>query len=67
MPAGGGEGTEDDVTGGMPPAAQALLTLFCLGGRTDGWGGNSYPEKDNQLPGHKVAAMLLKYVQIRQE
>ena len=32
-----------------------------------GGGGDGYPEKDSQSPGHQVAAALLKDVWIRQE
>ena len=67
MPAGGGEGEEAGVPGGMPPSEQALLPLCCLGVWTAGYGGDGNPENDSQLPGHKVAATLLKYVWLRQE
>ena len=67
MPPRGGKGEEKDVSGGLPPAALALLPLCCLGGRADGVGGDGYPEKDSQSPGHQVEAVLLKDVWIRQE
>ena len=35
---GDGKGEEVDVTGGMPPAAPALLPLCSLGGWTAGGG-----------------------------
>ena len=41
--------------------------FFFLGGRAAGGGGDDYPEKDSQLPGHQVEAVLLKDVWIRQE
>ena len=57
----------EDVPGGLPPATSTLLPLCSLGGWAAGSGGDSYPEKDSQLPGHQVAADLLKDVWIRQE
>ena len=59
MPAGGGEGKEANVPGGMPPAAQEIPPLCCLDGWISGCGGDGYPEEDSQSPGHKVAATLL--------
>ena len=67
MPPRGGKEEEEDVSGGLPPAMSALLPLFRLGGRASGGGGNGYPEKDSQSPGHQVEAALLKDVWIRQE
>ena len=63
----GGEEEEAEVPGGMPPAAQALLPLCRLGGWISGSGGDGNPEKVSQLPGHQVAANLLKDVWLRQE
>ena len=59
MFAGGVEGEEADVTGGMPSEAQALLPLCRLGGGIAGGGGDSNPENFSQLPGHQVAEILL--------
>ena len=56
-----------DVPGGMPPAAPALLHLCCLGGWTDGGGGDGNLEEVSQLRGHQVEATLLEDVWIRQE
>ena len=67
MPAGGGEGEEADVPGGMNPAAQALPPLCCLGGWTAKCGDNGNPEKDSQSPGQKVAATLIYDMWVRQE
>ena len=67
MPSQGQKGEEEDVPGGLPPAASTLLPLFSLGGRAAGGGGDGYPEKDSQSPGHQVAEALLKDVWIRQE
>ena len=67
MPAGAGKGEEANVPAGMPPAAQELLPLFCLGGWISGCGGDRYPEEDSQLPGHRVAEILLMDVRLRQE
>ena len=67
MPAGGGEGEEADVPGGIPPEFQALLPLFCLDGWTAWSGGDSNPENYIQSPGHNVAATLLEDVRLRQE
>ena len=36
----GGKGEEKDVSGGLPPAASALLPLFRLGGRAAGGAGD---------------------------
>ena len=58
---------EKDVSGGLPPATSALLPLCRLSGRDDGGGGDVYPEKDRQEPGHQVEAVLLKDVRIHQE
>ena len=60
-------GEEADVPGGMTLAAQTLLPLCCIGGWTDGCGGNGNTEKDSQSPGHKVVATLIKDVQVRQD
>ena len=59
-------GGKEDVSGGLPPAATALLPLFRLGGWAAGGGGDGYPEKDSHLP-DQVEAVLLKDVWIRQE
>ena len=67
MPPRGGTGEEEDVSVGMPPAASALLPLFRLGGRSAGSGGDGYPEKYSQSPGHQVGSVLLEYLWIRQE
>ena len=56
---------EEDVPGGLPPATSTLLSLCSLGGRAAGGGGDGYPEKDSQSPGHQVAAALIKDVWIR--
>ena len=58
---------EYNVSGGLPPAASALLPPCRLGGRAAGGGGDGYPEKDSQLPGHQVETVLLKDVWIHQE
>ena len=60
-------GEEADVPGGMPPSAPALLSLFGLGGWTDGGGGDGNLEEVSQSPGHQVEANLLKDVWIPQE
>ena len=67
MPPQGGKGEEKYLSGGLPPAAPALLLLCSLGGRASGGGGDGYPEMDSQSPGHQVEAVLLKDVWIRQE
>ena len=67
MPQRGGKGEEEDVSGGLPPVTSELLPLCRLGGRAAGGGGDSYPEKDSQSPGHQVEAALLEDVWIRQE
>ena len=67
MPSRGGKGEEEDVSGGLPPETSSLLPLCRLGGQADGVGGDGYPEKDIQSPGHQVEAALLEDVWIRQE
>ena len=67
VPLGGRKGKKEDVAGGLLPATLTLLPLCSLSGWADGSGGDGYPEKDSQLPGHQVAAALLKDVWIRQE
>ena len=67
MPPLGRKGEEKDVSGNLPTAASALLPLCRLGGRAAGSGRNSYHEKDSQLPGHQVEAVILEDVWIRQE
>ena len=67
VPAGGGEGEEAGVPGGVPPAEQALLPCCCLGGWTSGCEGNGNSEKDSQSPGQKLAATLLEDVWLLQE
>ena len=67
MPAGGKEGVEADVPGVMHTVAQVLIPRCYLGEWTVGCVGDGKPEKDSQLPGHKVAATLLKDVRVRQE
>ena len=62
-----GAGQEENVLGGMPPEVQTLLSLCCLHLRTDGCGGDGYPEKDSHLTRNKVAATLLTDVRILQE
>ena len=52
MFAGGVKGGNADVPGGMPPAAQALLSFCRLGGLTSVGGGDSNPEEVSQSPGH---------------
>ena len=64
---GGEKGEEADVPGVMPPSAQALLPLCCLGGWNAGSGGNSNLEEVSQSPGHQVESTLLKDVRVRQE
>ena len=56
----GGTGEEEDVSRGLPTSALALLPLCRLSGRAAGDGGDGYPEKNSQLPGHPVEAFLLK-------
>ena len=51
--------------GVLPPETSALLPLFRLGGRAARGGGDGYPEKGSQSPGHQVEAALLKDVWIR--
>ena len=67
MPPRGGTGEEEDVSVGMPPAASALLPFFRLGGRSAGGGGDGYPEKYSQSPGHQMEAVLLEDVWICQD
>ena len=67
VPPRGQKGEEEYLPGCLPPATSTLLPLYSLGGRAAGSGGNSYPEKNSQSPGHQVAASLLKDVWIRQE
>ena len=67
MPPQGVTGEEEDVSGGLPPAASALLPLFHLGGRAAVGGGDGYSEKDSHSPVDQVEAVLLEYVWIRQE
>ena len=64
---GGGEGEEEDVPGGMPSSAQAILPLFCLGGWVSWSGGNSNPEKVSQSLGHRLSVTLLKDVWVHQK
>ena len=59
MPPRGRKREEEYVYVGLPPATSALLSLFRLGGRAAGGGGDDYPEKDSQSPGHQVEAALL--------
>ena len=59
VPPQGGMGGKEDVYGGLPPAASALLPLCRIGGRTSGGGGDGYPEKVIQSPGHQVETFLL--------
>ena len=66
VPPRGGTGEEENVSGGLPPSASKLIPLFCLCGRAAGGEGDGYPEKGSQSPGHKVEAVLLKDVWIRQ-
>ena len=66
MPPQGGKGEEKDVSGGLTPAALALLPLCHLGGRAAGGRCDGYSEKDSQLPGYQVEEVLLKDVWIRQ-
>ena len=66
MTAVDGEVKEADVSRGLPIVAQALLPICCLGGLTDGCGGDKNPEKESQLPGQKLAATLLEDMQLRQ-
>ena len=63
----GGIGEKEDVSGGLTPVASALLPLYHLGGQAAEGGGDGYPEKDSQSPGHQVETVLLKDVWIRQE
>ena len=49
--------------GGVPPATSALLPLCRLCGQAAGGGGDGYPEKDSQSPGHQVEAAILKDMQ----
>ena len=65
VPPRGRKVEEEDVPGGLPPATLTLLPLCSLSGRAAGGGGDGYPEKDSQSPGHQVAAALLKDVWIR--
>ena len=58
---------QKQVYGGLPPVASELLPLCRLGGRATRGGGDGYPEKDSQLPGHQVEAVLLEDVWIRQD
>ena len=67
MPAGGGEGEEADVPGGIPPEFQALLPLFCLDGWNAGGGVYGNLEEVSQLPRHQVEATLLEDVWVHQE
>ena len=55
------------LTGGMPPAAQALIPLCRLGGWNAGGVGNDNPEEVSQSPGHQVEVTLLEDVWIHQE
>ena len=48
-------------------SASELLSPFRLGGRAAGGGGGGYLEKDSQLPGHQVEAVLLEDVWISQD
>ena len=64
---GGGKGGEEDVPGGMPPAAPELLFLCRLGVWTAGGGGNGNLEEVKNSPGHQVKATLFKDVWVRQE
>ena len=63
---GGRKGGEVDVSGGMPPAAPALLHLFLLGGWTAGDGVDRNLEEVSQLHGHQVEATILQDVRVRQ-
>ena len=67
MPPGGRKWEKEDVPGGLPLATSKLIPLCSLGGWAAGSGGDGYPEKDSQSPGHKLATALLKDVWIRQE
>ena len=67
MPPQGRKVEEEDVSGGLPPAMLILIPLCRLGGRDSVGGGDGYPEKDSQSPGHQVEADPLKDVWIRQE
>ena len=51
-----------DVTGGIPPAAQALLPLCRLGVWTAGNVGDGNPENDSQSTGQKLVATLIEDV-----
>ena len=61
------EGEEVNVPGYMPPVAQTLLPIFRLGGFVSGSGGDSNHDKVIYLPGHQVAATLIKDVRVHQE
>ena len=67
MFAGGGKEEQDDVPGGMPQAAQALLPIIRLGVWTTGVGGDGNIEEVIQSPVQQVAAKLLKDVRVSQE
>ena len=67
VPPRGQKGEEEYLPGCLPPATSTLLPFCSLVGRAAGGGGDGYPEKDSQSPGHQVAAALLKDVWIRQE
>ena len=67
MPPRGRKGEEKDVSRGLPPETLALLPLCRLGGRATGGGGDGYPEKDSQWPGHQVEVDLFIDVWIHQE
>ena len=59
-------GKEEYVPGGLTPTCLTLLSLCYLCRHARGGEGNGYPEENRQLPRNKVAANLLKDVQIRQ-
>ena len=50
---------QQQVSRGLPPVASELLPLCRLGGRAARGGGDGYPEKDSQSPGHQVEAVLI--------
>ena len=56
-----------EVSGGLPPVASPLLSIYCLGRWSLRRGGQGYAKNSHQLPRDQVETSLLSLVWLRQD